>query len=243
MIKYIRLIATWALGCVLLSLWMVSATLTVADPIDDFSMTLRKSTDFGVYRLISKHEVIGILNDKLDYFPSSQVPRLAQHLMTLCEQYRFDPALILSLIEVESHFQLRAVSSVGAVGLMQVMPATAGFVIEDLELNFSGFESLEFRNGSQDFSTPALLMDPFANIAIGMAYLAWLRDHYQSVSPYVLAAYNLGPGRMDTLLSRKSFQPQGTKAYFQAIRRNMPSFRFYKASKIKFKFSSRKIGI
>jgi soluble lytic murein transglycosylase-like protein len=70
-------------------------------------------------------------------------------------------------------------------------------------------------------------MDPYVNTAIGVAYLAWLRDYYKG-SPYrLLAAYNVGPGRMNELLSQRSFQPTETKKYFLSIRRGVPVFRFY----------------
>ncbi|MGZ3696730.1 MAG: lytic transglycosylase domain-containing protein, partial [Bdellovibrionota bacterium] len=150
--------------------------------------------------------------------PKSQTPKLARHLLSLCRQYRFDPAFVLSLIQVESAFKIKARSPVGALGLMQLMPGTAQFIAQELGIEVS-----------QQGITERALLDPFFNITLGVAYLAWLRDHYAGSAPYYLvAAYNIGPARLDELLSRKSFKPVGTKKYFQAIRRGIPEFRYYR---------------
>ena len=226
--KYFGLMSTWALGLVSIALLSISSTLTEADPTDDFSMSLGgHSTRVGVYRLMQEDQVSHVLRDRLDLFPKSQVPRLARHLVSLCKWYRFDPAFILSLIEEESRFRIKAISPVGALGLMQIMPATARFVIEDLGFNFSGHEIFEARNLTRESLSSSVLMEPFVNIAIGISYLAWLRDHYHGFPAYILAAYNVGPAKMDELLSRKSFRPTLTKTYFQAIRRRVPQLRFY----------------
>jgi soluble lytic murein transglycosylase-like protein len=96
----------------------------------------------------------------------------------------------------------------GAIGLMQVRPITA--VAVDLD--------------SQG------LLDPFHNLTVGITYLAYLRARYLAKgvgdSLYVLiAAYNLGPTRMDELLSRPGFKPDKTKRYFDAIRREQRCFK------------------
>ncbi len=86
--------------------------------------------------------------------------------------HNLDPALVAAVVESESNFDAQAVSPVGAMGLMQIMPATAA----------------EWG-----------LLDPFdaaANLNTGAAYLAWLLDRYGDVS-LALAAYNAGPGRVD----------------------------------------------
>ncbi|WP_368187051.1 lytic transglycosylase domain-containing protein [Aestuariibius sp. HNIBRBA575] len=80
------------------------------------------------------------------------------------------PALALAVISVESAGQSDAVSGAGAAGLMQLMPATAErFGVTD-------------RMNSAD------------NIKGGVAYLAWLMDHFDKDPILVLAAYNAGEG-------------------------------------------------
>ena len=66
-----------------------------------------------------------------------------------------------------------------------------------------------------------------------IAYLATLRDRYRDFTPYhLVAAYNLGPTRMDELLSRKSFKPVTTKKYYEDIRRGVQVFRFYTSNRV-----------
>ena len=80
------------------------------------------------------------------------------------------PALVLALISVESAGQSAAESHAGAQGLMQLMPATAE------------------RFGVQD------RLDPSDNIKGGVAYLAWLMNHFGNDPVLVLAGYNAGEG-------------------------------------------------
>jgi hypothetical protein len=59
--------------------------------------------------------------------------------------------------------------------------------------------------------------------------LARLRDKYEGLSPYYLvAAYNVGPGRMDELISQKFFKPVSTKRYYEAIRQGITDLRYYR---------------
>ena len=80
------------------------------------------------------------------------------------------PALVVALIAVESAGQVSVESSAGAVGLMQLMPATAE------------------RFGVTQREVPA------ENIKGGVAYLSWLMDHFDNDPILVLAGYNAGEG-------------------------------------------------
>lgn len=84
------------------------------------------------------------------------------------------PALALAVIAVESAGRVDAVSSAGAGGLMQLMPATAE------------------RFGVAD------RMDPKANIEGGVAYLEWLLERFDRDVVLALAGYNAGEGAVDT---------------------------------------------
>ena len=147
-------------------------------------------------------------------FQPNQIPRLAQHLQTLCAKYRFDPAFVLSIIQAESGFRLNAHSEVGAVGLMQLMPATAVGVARNTEL----------KHGM--LLDDLALRDPFTNLTLGVAYLAQLRHRYQGLSPYyLLAAYNIGPVRLDSLRRHEDFEPKLTKKYYESILKGVSEFR------------------
>jgi len=90
--------------------------------------------------------------------------------------------LALAIIRQESEFYPRALSSVGARGLMQVMPDTAREVAIRLGLSYS---------------ETGLLDDQAYNIRIGSAYLQELLERYSGSYLLAAAAYNAGPGRVD----------------------------------------------
>jgi len=94
--------------------------------------------------------------------------------------------LVLAVIQVESSGHNFAVSPVGAMGLMQVMPATAEGVARRIGLRWVG---------------PPTLFDPVSNVQLGIVYLRELIDRYGSVST-ALAAYNWGPTRIAERLRR-----------------------------------------
>jgi len=100
---------------------------------------------------------------------------------------------IWAVMRAESNGDLRAVSTVGAMGLMQIMPAT--------------WVSLRarYRLGSDPF-------DVRDNILAGAAYLREMYDRYGDVTA-MLAAYNAGPGRTDEYLSRGRPLPVATRTY------------------------------
>lgn len=92
-----------------------------------------------------------------------------------------DPFLAAALIRQESMFNASAVSPAGAIGLMQVLPATGAKLAHAL--------------GITEFS-PDLLKQPDVNVHFGMAYLADQLRTYGGRLPVVLAAYNAGPHRI-----------------------------------------------
>jgi membrane-bound lytic murein transglycosylase MltF len=165
--------------------------------------------------VLGRDHVTEIVRSRARGISAEQAPRFARHLMNLCTRYRLDPALVLALIQVESGFRAGAVSPKGAVGLMQVQPETALAVVARQQ------DAVPIpREQFLGQRVVHALLDPFHNLSIALAYLAYLRDRYAERSSYVtLAAYNLGPTRMDELLSRPTFKPDKTKRYFDAVRR------------------------
>lgn len=91
-----------------------------------------------------------------------------------------DPAYVYGLIRQESRFIMDARSSVGASGLMQVMPATASWTAKKI--------------GLTDFQ-PHQITDRETNIAIGTGYLKLVLDNFGGSMPLATAAYNAGPNR------------------------------------------------
>jgi soluble lytic murein transglycosylase len=103
-----------------------------------------------------------------------------------------DPLLVAAVIHVESHFNPFAVSGAGACGLMQLMPATAQWLLD---------------KDSEDESTGKLvrghLFNPVLNVKLGTAYLAQLMQRFDGDLHLALIAYNAGPSTAHAL------QPHG----------------------------------
>lgn len=91
-----------------------------------------------------------------------------------------EPALVFGLIRQETRFMPQLKSSVGASGLMQVMPATARYVAKKINL---------------PWDNPALINDPLTNLRLGTAYLRMVLDDLGGSQAMAAAAYNAGPGR------------------------------------------------
>ena len=90
-----------------------------------------------------------------------------------------DPAYVYGLIRQESRFIMDARSSVGASGLMQLMPATARWTAKKIGLNY----------------TPDLITDRDTNLKLGTSYLKLVLDDFNGSQALAAAAYNAGPGR------------------------------------------------
>lgn len=105
----------------------------------------------------------------------------------LIKQYsaenNLDPLLVTALIKTESNFVRRARSNRGAVGLMQLLPATAQELAGEL-----GYKDVKTIN----------LEDPRTNIRLGTHYLAALLSECDGNEVLALAAYNAGLSKVQT---------------------------------------------
>ena len=115
-------------------------------------------------------------------------------------RFRVPEQWVRAVMHQESGGQEQAVSPVGAMGLMQVMPAT-----------YAGLQQ-RHRLGDDPF-------DPHNNILAGTAYIREMYDRYGA--PGFLAAYNAGPDRLDGYLAGSSALPDETVNYVAAITPNL----------------------
>lgn len=104
---------------------------------------------------------------------------IKHHLRAAAEQQAVDYELLQALIATESGFDAQAVSPKGAVGLMQLMPATAS----RFGVRADAKRSLEQK-----------LADPAVNVPAGTRYLRYLLDLFPGRMDLALAAYNAGEG-------------------------------------------------
>ena len=101
-----------------------------------------------------------------------------QVIRGLAANQRLDGYLITAVIREERSYNLSAVSSAGALGLMQVMPQTGHKIAS--ELGVPGF-------------TRERLFEPCYNIRLGSWYLRQLSEKFGNNLVLVIAAYNAGP--------------------------------------------------
>lgn len=145
-------------------------------------MTSQQDQIAGLQRRLHILEAVEDMQSSLS--PDEEV-HLSHQVYQYSNQHGVDPFLILSVIDVESHFAPDAVSPMGALGIMQVMPATARFISE--------------RRG-WDWPGENRLFEPSFNIRLATSHLSDLITKFGSVET-ALIAYNSGEGTMQQLAS------------------------------------------
>lgn len=109
------------------------------------------------------------------------------------QKYDVDEALVFAVIHTESHFDEDARSHAGALGLMQIMPAT----YEWLQTHIPNAENLSGE-----------LSEPETNIEYGVYMLSILLEKYKDETTAIYA-YNAGMGNVDKWLADRELSPDG----------------------------------
>lgn len=102
-------------------------------------------------------------------------------------QASIPPTWAYGIARSESLFMRDVKSSAGAIGLMQIMPATGRDVARQIRMPYQGLVTL---------------VDPQSNIRLGTQYLGKMADRYDGNNVPATAAYNAGPGRVDQWLPK-----------------------------------------
>lgn len=110
---------------------------------------------------------------------SDKVQNVSHYVDHASHKYAIPGDLVYGIIWVESRFNPRAVSPVGARGLMQLMPQTATYLADCI-----------------DWSGRANAFDPDFNIHAGTYYIARLLKEFNGNERLALAAYNAGPSKV-----------------------------------------------
>ena len=134
---------------------------------------------------------IGFLADlTITTFEKKAYPRdYAAFVETYAEAYGVPETVVYAVIHTESGFDSGAVSSAGAVGLMQMLPETFEWLTD--EILFDHLES-------------GMLYDPETNIRYGTYLLSRYYDRYGDWE-LAFAAYNAGPGNLDSWLADEEY--------------------------------------
>ena len=171
---------------------------------------LAKKLDLPAAQLwLATHGQPGAVADATDRYPNP-------HWMPF-DGWRVDPALAYGHIVQESAFRRTAVSTAGAVGLMQVLPVTAQLISRN--------RGVPYTNGA--------LTDPRYNLEFGQSFIEMMRTDPGTAGqlPRVIASYNAGPlpvarwatinDKGDPLLWIESIPYWETRYYVPAVLRNM----------------------
>lgn len=108
---------------------------------------------------------------------------------TLSKKFNLDPYFVMAFIREESYFNENAVSSTNAVGLMQLMPGTANYIIAKYSL---------------DIPLDKDITDININILLGCTYLKYLEERFTGNDLLVAAAYNGGEGSVNKWLKNNN---------------------------------------
>lgn len=156
---------------------------------------------FGVY--VMRHEIVSRARQEADqrYYWS--------RIQTAADTAGLDPIFLASMVYVESKYNAQAVSAAGAMGLMQLMPATAR------EMG---------RRHAMIITDTSQLFDPDTNILLGALYMRHLIDRFGDTR-LAVAAYNGGPSAVGRWLNRagegdtnpEQFDKEETRNYVRMI--------------------------
>lgn len=137
----------------------------------------------------------------------------------IAEEEDINPEWVMAIMMVESKFNPNEISRVGAIGLMQLMPATAKRVAQELKMDTQCLD----------------LFDPITNIKLGCHYLANLKKRYPEGTIIVFAAYHAGEGAADRWLADgnpsdfkvEQIPVPETMLYAKAVNNSLMLFRLY----------------
>ena len=113
---------------------------------------------------------------------------------TSAEEFNLNPAFVTAIIRNESSFRPSAESSVGARGLMQLMPDTAEWIAQKLKVDGYAFDRM---------------YDPASNIRFGCWYLNYLNSLFRGDPVCVACAYHAGQGEVVSWLSNSAYSDDG----------------------------------
>lgn len=128
----------------------------------------------------------------LHNYLSRPAPEIRMIITEYAHKYRVQKHLVEAVMHAESKFDQKAVSHVGAVGMMQLMPKTAEWIAQEGELQYTD------------------LKEPRQNIMLGTWYIDYLLKKYHNNEVLVLAAYNAGRGNVDEWITEYGWKDDFT---------------------------------
>lgn len=187
--RFVRSTSNLALSSLLLVL------LTPAQPLEkETGCGIGQIDAAGVQRLYETLKVYALLMSHGMDLSRVSVWSTAETILEESKRHSLDPLLVVALINVESRFQHKAVSTEGARGLMQIHPSFAHALAEAAEI--------------QDWEGVKSLDNPILNIKLGIFYLSQMKKRFRDLK-LALSAYNLGPTEVQKRLRKGEVIPFG----------------------------------
>lgn len=143
-------------------------------------------SNFEKHRGLEKN-ILATVTKRLPKKYKSQARSVTETIIKEASHHGLDPYFVMAVISGESSFNPLATGPVGEIGMMQIRPATGEWIAKKIHLKWKGDN---------------MLKDPVANIKLGTAYIAWLREKFDNHSQLYLAAYNMGPKSVKTALNK-----------------------------------------
>lgn len=140
-------------------------------------------------------------------------------ILEYSEKNQIDPFLVAAVMKNESKFNPGAVSPVGAVGLMQIMPDTGRWIAGEM--------------GLKDYKTEKLFI-PETNIRMGCWYLSELKQEFKGNLILIMMAYNAGRGNTKKWMKNNAWDYNfgniaavpylDTRSYVEAVMRDREAY-------------------
>ena len=140
----------------------------------------------------------------------SEQLHLAELLLTEGKRNQVNPLYLAALIWIESAYETQAISTTGARGLMQLMPATGEEMAQELGIDWLG---------------PNMLHKPTYNVKLGAYYLGRLLSHYNGDYRLALTAYNRGPRNVRFLMHKPGLLNDEYTEYYQRIQETYENYK------------------
>ena len=147
--------------------------------------------------------------------------RYSEQISAAAAEFDLEEAFIYAIVLAESSFRTEAVSNVGALGLMQIMPETGHWIARKFDMG--------------DAFTADMLTDPAVNTRFGSWYLRFLLDRYDGNMRCAAAAYHAGQGTVDKWLKDPAISADGltltdipsdaTNNYVNKVMKNYEKYR------------------
>ena len=156
-------------------------------------MNNRRSRPLAIIIILAIALVVGIVADLAwTALDKAIYPRQYADLVSkYADEYNVPEDVVYATIKVESSFDTHAVSSAGAMGLMQMLPSTFEWLTGDEHL--------------AEHLSPELLFDPEVSIRYGVYYLKYLYSKFDHNWSVASAAYNGGEGNVAKWLSDERY--------------------------------------